>query len=138
MEVEILERGSVRNHLANWSRNGIYRADQVPKSGRSMQLRIVHDLTSKVGKLDEYLAGLHENQRAQLRPSFKRMLNALYTHQRKGKAQRRHWTPKKRVKAIETWVLENVYPHSVGETVLVPSDATLEYTVTFTADQKAG
>lgn len=129
MEVEVKETGSVRNFLADWSK-------QVnPKACApfaKMELRITHDVSTHVGKLDAYLAHFKKPRNSAVGKSYSRLLRGLYVHAHKGRSKRKHWSPRKPLELVEVYVLGNSYVSASPETVHVPSSGLLEINHTYT------
>lgn len=129
MEVVVKETPPVRQFLADWSK-------QVNPKACSpfakMELRITHDVTKHVGKLDECLAKFKKPRNSAIGKSYSRLLRGLYVHAHKGRSKRKHWSPGKPLELVEVYVLGNSYVSAPPETVHVPSSGLLEINHTFT------
>lgn len=129
MEVVVKETPPVRQFLADWSR-------QVNPNACSplakMELRITHDVTKHVGKLDECLAKFKKPRNSAIGPSYSRLLRGLYVHAHKGRSKRKHWRPRKPLELVEVYILGNSYVTAPPHTVHAPSSGLLEINHTFT------
>lgn len=129
MEVEVKETGSVRNFLADWSKQANPKAF-APFA--KMELRITHDVSAHVGKLDTYLDRFKKPRNSGIGRSYSRLLRGLYVHAHKGRSKRKHWSPRKPLELVEVYVLGNSYASAPPESVHVPSSGLLEINHTFT------